>query len=260
MTINIASMNAVFSNANVKYTGIGVFVTDNASLPNSNLLNFTVNNSPKFGVTKYGVTRISTSLPEASNTRILQINNDCKDLVIAIPNRVTIKTLTTQSRNVAYTKTYSEGHLTVFANSGVANIDVSKSSVFHLKSPTNTITSLTIYTPTEISSNGNVSYSFSMLVSDMVTFANSVWDQANVVWTNLEGYPPRVGSGNVSVYTFFAVRGYGQSVNNRVWFGVHSNRYLTIDTRRPPAQYILKYSVDSTEVTVDSTLITVDSL
>lgn len=259
MTINVGSMNAIFSNANINYTGIGVFVTDNYSRPNSNLLNFTVNNSPKFVTTKYGETKIVTSLPRASNTKILQVMSDCDDLVIAIPNRVTIKTPTTQSRNVTFSKTYSEGHITVYANSGSANIDITQGSIFHLKSSTNTISSLKIYSPTSISGNANVTYSFSLVVSG-ITIANNIWDQANVVWSNTEGYPKAINTNDVSVYTFFGIRGYGQSVNNKVWFAYHNDKYLTVDTKVPPSEYVLRYSVDSTTITVDSTIITVDSL
>lgn len=260
MTINLGSMNATFSNSLANFDAIGLSITDESSPGTSNLINFTVNNSPKFVIDKFGRTRILTRLPQTSNTKILQIVNDCQDLVIAVPSKVTIKTKTTQTKNVVYSKTYSQGHLYVTAsNTGIANIDITKGSVFHLRSPTNTISQIILYTPLNLSNSANVTYSFSLIVKD-ITIGNNVWNAANVIWSNETGYPPAVTPGNVSIYTFFGMRGFGQFVNNSVWYAFSSDKYLTIDTKQPPRELVLRYSVDSTEVTVDSTLISVDSL
>ena len=259
MTINVGSMNATFSNSQINYTALGLHITEEGSPYNSNLFNFSVNNVSKFVVDKYGQTKITTKLPVGSNTKILQIINDCKDLVIAVPNKVTIKTETTRSDNVTYSKTYSEGHIVVYANSGVANVDITKGSVFQLKSNTNTISQLILYTPTTLSSKGNVTYSFSVIAKGL-TISNSVWSQAGVVWSNDKGAPPSIGASNVSIYTLFGMRGFGQFVNNFVWYAFSSDKYLTLDTKQPPKELILKYSVDSTIITVDSTIITVDSI
>lgn len=258
MTINVGNMTATFSNSQINYTAIGLRIDEEGSPQNSNLFNFRVNTVTKFTTDKFGKTRILTKLDPGSNTKILQITNDCKDLLIAIPNKVTIKAQTAQVKNVAYTKTYSEGHITNYANNGNVVIDVSTGSVFHLKSNSNTITKLTLTTPKTLSGTSNVTYSISLVVKS-ISISNSVWDSANVIWANNE-YPPTTVSSNVSVYTLFGMRGKSNNINNIVWFAFSSNKYLTIDTAEPPVEVVLRYSVDDTTVTVDTTLISVDSV
>lgn len=230
MTIRIGSMQQEWANSDIVYTAIGMSVTDNASSPNSKLINLAVDGNSKFSITKDGIFRITPDLPGNSNISLFNIVNSGEQLIDITPNTVHSAINVVLEGQTTYVRSYAEGlqYINLGSNTELT-LDLGVASTFvveqYYTGSTGSLSKIQFVKPNTIIDDFLRTYSCSVLFRGNIAIPDTVWSNANVWWPGGFGYSALA---NASILTFVntTMATYSQSGEwpSNTWMAINSGR------------------------------------